>query len=74
MIDELRRRKLLDKLISYASSDPASEGVISTGAISRAIAHTSVFLNAVKFMRDDLDRMRRFRPLPFRSALQPLFD
>src|SRR5262249_2403183 len=60
LIAELRRRKLLDKLIAYASSDPDSRGGASTDAISRAVAHTSVFLNAVKFMRDDIDRMRRF--------------
>ncbi|HKC88220.1 MAG TPA: DUF4127 family protein [Blastocatellia bacterium] len=60
LIAELRRRKLLDKLIAYASSDPFSRGGASTDAISRAITHTSVFLNAVKFMRDDIDRMRRF--------------
>ena len=60
LIAELRRRKLLDKLIAYASSDPVSQGDVSTDAISRAITHTSAFLNAVKFMRDDLDRMRRF--------------
>ncbi|MGH9766392.1 MAG: DUF4127 family protein [Blastocatellia bacterium] len=60
MIAALRRRKLLDKLISYASSDPMSPVGASTDAIGRAITHTSAFLNAVKFMRDDLGRVRRF--------------
>src|SRR5262245_40010539 len=60
LIAELRRRKLLDKLIAYASSDPTSRSDVSAGAISRAVAHTSAFLNAVKFMRDDIDRMSRF--------------
>ncbi|HKQ78709.1 MAG TPA: DUF4127 family protein [Blastocatellia bacterium] len=60
MVAELRRRKLLDKLITYASSDPVSRGDVSTDAVGRAITHTSAFLNAVKFMRDDIDRMSRF--------------
>lgn len=60
VIAELRRRKLLDKLITYASSDPISLGGDSADAISRAITHTSAFLNAVRFMRDDLARVRRF--------------
>ena len=60
MIAELRRRKLLDKLISYASSEPISRSGASTDAVSRAITHTSAFLNAVKFMRDDIARVRRF--------------
>ncbi|MGH9937551.1 MAG: DUF4127 family protein [Blastocatellia bacterium] len=60
VIAELRRRKLLDKLIAYASSEPVSRGGASTDAISRAITHTSAFLNAVRFMRDDVARVRRF--------------
>jgi len=60
VIAELRRRKLLDKLITYASSDPISPGSDSADAISRAVTHTSAFLNAVRFMRDDLARVRRF--------------
>lgn len=56
----LRRLKLLDKLIAYASSDPGSRGGASEDAISRAVAHTSAFLNAVKFMRDDIGRVLRF--------------
>jgi hypothetical protein len=57
LIAELRNRKLLDKLYSYASSDPGGD---STEAVSRAVTHTSAFLNAVKFMRDDIDRVLRF--------------
>src|SRR5262249_2616978 len=60
VIAELRRRKLLDKLITYASSNPSDPGGDSTDAISRALTHESAFLNAVKFMRDDLARVRRF--------------
>ena len=57
LVAELRNRKLLDKLYSYASSDPGGD---STEAVSRAVTHTSAFLNAVKFMRDDIDRVLRF--------------
>jgi hypothetical protein len=57
VIAELRRRKLLDKLVAYASSEPGSD---STEAINRALSHVSSFLNAVRFLRDDLARVRRF--------------
>jgi hypothetical protein len=56
----LRRLKLLDKLIAYASSDPGPRGGASADAIGRAVTHASAFLNAVKFMRDDIDRVLRF--------------
>ncbi|MBO0724617.1 MAG: DUF4127 family protein [Blastocatellia bacterium] len=59
----LRRLKLLDKLIAYASSepgDPGSHGGASADAIIRAVSHASAFLTAVKFMRDDVDRVLRF--------------
>ena len=54
---ELRRRKLLGKLIAYASSEPGDD---STDAINRAVTHASAFLTAVRFLRDDLARVRRF--------------
>ncbi|MGH9752651.1 MAG: DUF4127 family protein [Blastocatellia bacterium] len=66
LIAELRRLKLLDKLITYASSspgepgDPLSRGSDSAEALSRAVTHASAFLNAIKFMRDDIDRVLRF--------------
>jgi len=60
LIAGLRRLKLLDKLIAYASSDPRSRGGAPADAISRAVTHASAFLNAVKFMRDDVDRVLRF--------------
>ncbi len=60
VIAELRRRKLLDKLIAYASSDPGVPGDDPAEAISRAVTHASAFLNAVRFMRDDIARVRRF--------------
>ncbi|HEY8461626.1 MAG TPA: beta-N-acetylglucosaminidase domain-containing protein, partial [Blastocatellia bacterium] len=53
----LRRLKLLDKLIAYASSAPGAD---SAGAIVRAVTQASAFLNAIKFMRDDVDRVLRF--------------
>jgi hypothetical protein len=62
----LRRLKLLDKLVAYASSeprepgDPGSRGAASEDAVIRAVTHASAFLNAVKFMRDDIDRVLRF--------------
>jgi hypothetical protein len=60
LIAGLRSRKLLDKLIAYASSDPGSRDGASTDAIVRAVTHASAFLNAVKFMRDDIGRVLRF--------------
>jgi hypothetical protein len=65
----LRRLKLLDRLISYASSDPSAPGGpgvfgarsgASADAIIRAVTQASTFLDAVKFMRDDIDRVLRF--------------
>jgi hypothetical protein len=58
VIAELRRRKLFDKLLAYASSDPDNPN--STGdAIDRAITQVSTFLVAIRFLRDDLARLRR---------------
>lgn len=57
LLAELRRRKLLDKLVAYASSEPGSDSI---AALNRAVAHASAFLNAVRFLRDDLARVRRF--------------
>ncbi|HEY7181291.1 MAG TPA: DUF4127 family protein, partial [Blastocatellia bacterium] len=59
----LRRLKMLDKLIAYASSNPGGPGArggASADAIVRAVTHASAFLTAVKFMRDDVDRVLRF--------------
>ncbi len=58
VIADLRRRKLLDKLASYAAFDPENE---SPGeAIDRALAHASSFLVSIRFLRDDIDRVQRF--------------
>jgi beta-N-acetylglucosaminidase-like protein/uncharacterized protein DUF4127 len=59
----MRRLKLLDKLIAYASSPPDDFGPrsgASADAIIRAVTQASAFLNAIKFMRDDVDRVLRF--------------
>ncbi|HEY6403310.1 MAG TPA: DUF4127 family protein, partial [Blastocatellia bacterium] len=59
----MRRLKLLDKLIAYASSDPDDFGQrsgASADAIIRAVTQASAFLNAIRFMRDDADRVLRF--------------
>jgi hypothetical protein len=61
LIAELRRRKLLDKLATYSSSEPGGESrPDSTTTIDRAITHISAFLTAIRFMRDEIDRARRF--------------
>ncbi|HKC88212.1 MAG TPA: DUF4127 family protein, partial [Blastocatellia bacterium] len=60
LIAGLRRLKLLDKLIAYASSDPGSRAGAQADAIIRAVTQTSAFLIAIQFMRDDIDRVLRF--------------
>jgi hypothetical protein len=58
VINELKRRKLLDKLATYAAFDPANDRVGEP--ITRAIAHSSSFLISIRFLRDDFERVRRF--------------
>ncbi len=58
LIADLRRRKLLDKLASYASLDPNNEK--PGESITRALAQSSSFLVSIRFLRDDVDRIRRF--------------
>jgi hypothetical protein len=55
---ELRRRKLLDRLASYAALDPETER--AGEAVARALAHSAAFLVSIRFLRDDLERVRRF--------------
>ncbi len=61
LLAELRRHKLLGKIIAYASclptGDPADEP--TREAASRALAQTTVFFVAMKSLRDDLDRVHR---------------
>jgi len=67
LIAGLRRLKLLDKLIAYASSDPGSRAGAQADAIIRAVTHASAFLTALQFMRDDIDRVLRFDRAHFES-------
>jgi hypothetical protein len=60
LIAGLRRLKLLDKLIAYASSDPGARADAQADATVRAVTHASAFLIAIQFMRDDVDRVLRF--------------
>jgi hypothetical protein len=57
LLIELRRRKLLDKLFSYASAAPSDDAALE--ATNRALAHATALLIAFKFMRDDYDRVYR---------------
>lgn len=57
LLAELRRRKLLDKLFSYASSAPGDDATLE--AANRALAHATALLVAFKFLRDDYDRVYR---------------
>jgi hypothetical protein len=61
LIAELRRLKLMDKVIAYASSTPGGAGGgYPADAIHRAATHASAFLDAIRFLRGDLERVRRF--------------
>jgi hypothetical protein len=61
VIAELRRRKVLDKLVTYASSVPGDPTANARGeTVARAVTHALTFLDAVRFMRDDVTRARRF--------------
>lgn len=54
---QLRQFKLLDRLTAYAAHTDLDE---ATGDIvTRAIEQASAFLLSIRFMRDDLDRVRR---------------
>jgi uncharacterized protein DUF4127/beta-N-acetylglucosaminidase-like protein len=57
IIANLRRRKLLDRLSAFAAVDPATD--TPAEAIARAIAQASSYQAAIRFLRDDLDRVRR---------------
>ncbi|MGH9840136.1 MAG: DUF4127 family protein [Blastocatellia bacterium] len=59
LIAELRSRKLFDRMVSYASADPTGDSRSTGDAISRTAAHVSTLLVAIKFLRDDLSRLRR---------------
>jgi hypothetical protein len=57
-VAELRRRKLVDQLAAYASADLADK-LDQPAALTRAMAQASAFLVSIRFLRDDLERVRR---------------
>ncbi|MCI0666128.1 MAG: DUF4127 family protein, partial [Acidobacteria bacterium] len=57
MIADLRRRNLITYLDGFASYDRASEG--PDEALSRVLGHAFSYLVAVKFMRDNAERIGR---------------
>lgn len=61
LLAELRSHKLLGKLISYASSNPAGdpEEEPTREAANRALAQTVIFFAAMKSLRDNIDRVHR---------------
>lgn len=59
LLAELRSRKLLDQIIAYASSDAAPDASSKVRATARALAHSSALLTSIRFLRDDVDRVKR---------------
>lgn len=59
LLAELRSRKLLDHLMAYASSDLTSGASGEARAAARALAHAAALLVAIRFLRDDVDRVGR---------------
>lgn len=57
LLAELRRRKLFDRLAGFASTDLDKPQPAET--VNRALAQASSFLVSIRFLRDDLDRVRR---------------
>ncbi len=56
LLNNLRQRKLLDRLSSYASAAaPAND----SQALTRALAQPAAWLISIKFLRDDVERLRR---------------
>jgi hypothetical protein len=53
MLEELRKRKLLDQLTSWAACAPAGK------AIGLALAHASARTDGLKFLRNNTDRVQR---------------
>ncbi len=53
MLEELRKRKLLDQLASWAACAPAGK------AIGIALAHASARAGGLKFLRNNTDRVQR---------------
>lgn len=57
LMASLRQMKLLDRLSGYAGRAGVDEPV--GDVVTRAIGQASAFLLAIRFLRDDLDRVRR---------------
>jgi hypothetical protein len=57
LLAALRQRKLLDRLAAYASANPQLHD--EREALSRALAQASIWLVGIKFLRDDVERLRR---------------
>lgn len=59
LLAELRRRKLLDHVIAYASSDLTGGASAAAQAAARVLTHAASLLVAIRFLRDDVDRVGR---------------
>lgn len=62
LLNNLRQRKLLDRLSSYASAAapaPAPAPANDSVALTRALAQPAAWLISIKFLRDDVERLRR---------------
>jgi hypothetical protein len=59
LLVELRRRKLLDHVIAYASSDLIGGVSAAAQATTRVLTHAASLLVAIRFLRDDVDRVGR---------------
>jgi hypothetical protein len=53
LLNAIRSRRLLDRLFAYAASDNSSDG------LAVALAQASARLITARFLRDDVDRLRR---------------
>jgi hypothetical protein len=58
LLNLLRQRKLLDRLASYAAAEAAGNEAANQ-ALSRALAQANAWLISIKFLRDDIERLRR---------------
>lgn len=59
LLTELRRRKLLDHVIAYASADLTEGAGAAAQATARVLTHAASLLVAIRFLRDDVDRVGR---------------
>ena len=59
LLNNLRGRKLLDHLASYAAADKVTGSIANNRAAARALTHAAVWLAGIKFLRDDVARLLR---------------